>query len=370
MATALLAVLLVCAGAETREVPNDERGPSTPLLNANGFTELRPATSAGPAPGDPLCAEAEAPDAATFKVHIHCAVETGDFVPRAERADFPPAASSESGPFRLSVLVWNLERGVEAPRQLEMLRGGPGLRSPDLLLLSELDRGCWRSGYRNVARDLAQGLGLSYVFGVEFVELPRPWGPGGFLDTVCEHGNAILSRFPLDHVSLLRFASNRSWYEPPVEQRAGGGEPRLGGRMALGADVHLGSRVIRAYSFHLESRPVDAAYREAQARELVAAAGERGAVLLGGDANAHWLAADLVLGTKRDTTAAALFSSGFRDAHRGLPLARRVTHPPLLVIDLIAGRDVVFEGPSVGTSERFGGLSDHLPLWTSVRLDE
>ena len=154
-------------------------------------------------------------------------------------------------------------------------------------------------------------------------------------------------------------------------RRAGGGEPRLGGRMALGADVHVGERVLHAYSFHLESRPVDGAYRAAQARELVDDAGARSSpVVLGGDANAHQFALDLMLGTAWDATAAALFSFGFEDAHRGLPLQRRVTHAPFLVIDLIAGRGVAFEEARVGPAARWGGLSDHLPLWASLRLGE
>src|SRR5262249_22820931 len=153
---------------------------SLPAL-LNGFSEIHPAVPPASGVGDPLCTEASAPDTAVNKIHIHCGLERGDFGPK--RTPAPGAETGSGGPARLTVVAWNLERGIESTLQVAMLREDRYIQSPDLLLVSEADRGCRRSGYRNVARDLAQGLGMSYVFGVEYVELPRPWGPGGSLDT-------------------------------------------------------------------------------------------------------------------------------------------------------------------------------------------
>ena len=58
------------------------------------------------------------------------------------------------------------------------------------------------------------------------------------------------------------------------------GQPRLGGRVALAADVRVGERMIRVYSVHFESGHLGHrsgspdAYREAQARELIEDASE------------------------------------------------------------------------------------------------
>jgi endonuclease/exonuclease/phosphatase family metal-dependent hydrolase len=309
----------------------------------------------------PLCGEAASPEAAPDKVHIHCAIETGSFA-KEDTGSTPAAGSADS----LLVMTWNLERGLELPGQLDAFRRG-SLPRPDLLLVSEADRGCSRSGGRQVVRELARELGLSYAFGVEFVELPRREGAGGTIEATCEHGNGILSRRPLQNVRLLRFAANRSWYRPPGERD--GEEPRLGGRMALAAEVPRAGGALGVYSFHLESGIGDRAYRLAQARELAEDGRARPfPVVLGGDANVHAYALDLLLGTSLNGAVPLLLGRGFADAHAALPGQRRVTWPPLLVLDLIFVRGVAVTRPAVCPTEVCGGLSDHLPLWARITL--
>ena len=100
--------------------------------------------------------------------------------------------------------AYNVEHGLRMDDQLSAFFGDGGVPTPDVLLISEADRGCTRSGNRNVARDYARALDMYYVYGVEFIELPRFWGPGGGVRHRCEHGNAIVSRFPLGNVELIR----------------------------------------------------------------------------------------------------------------------------------------------------------------------
>ena len=45
------------------------------------------------------------------------------------------------------------------------------LQPADLLILNEVDNGVTRTGYRDVARDLANMLKMNYAYGVEFLEL-------------------------------------------------------------------------------------------------------------------------------------------------------------------------------------------------------
>ncbi|HEY5625016.1 MAG TPA: endonuclease/exonuclease/phosphatase family protein, partial [Dehalococcoidia bacterium] len=211
---------------------------------------------------------------------LHCRIEGATFA--------RPAAAPKDG---IVLCSYNVERGLRLDDQLRAFTGDSGMPSPDILLINEADRGCTRSGSRNVAREYARALGMCYVYGVEFIELPRFWGPGGGVRHPCEHGNAILSRFPLGNVRLIRHQQNRSW-DSRLQRILHVGEPRLGGRVALAADVLIDERLLRVYSIHFESGQRGQgphspdAYREAQARELIDDASEldRG-VVIGGDMN-------------------------------------------------------------------------------------
>ena len=306
---------------------------------------------------DPLCAGSLGP------THLDCRIEGASFIPRTE------APKDE-----IVLCAYNVERGLRLDDQLRAFAGAAGMPTPDVLLISEADRGCTRSGDRNVTREYARALGMCYVYGVEFVELPRFWGPGGSVRRRCEHGNAIVSRYPLGNVRLVRHRRTRSWHST-VQRVLHVGQPRLGGRVALAADLRIGDRMLRVYSVHFESgrrgrgsRSPDA-YREAQAVELMDdASGLQQGVVIGGDMNVG-----RYLGLSGDDESVepvtdALVEAGYEDAHAALPRRERVTTDSGLAIDLIFGRGVRFTGSGVGPQSVWGGLSDHLPLWARVSL--
>jgi endonuclease/exonuclease/phosphatase family metal-dependent hydrolase len=292
---------------------------------------------------------------------------------RVEGADFRPGQTEPIG----EVVVWayNVERGLRLEGQLEAAMDGAGMPRPDILLLNEADRGCSRTRTRNVAREYARALGMCYVYGVEFVELPRFWGPGGgAIRRKCEHGNAIVSRFPLGNVRLIRHARSRSWHSS-WQRLLGIGQPRLGGRVALAADVRVGDRTLRVYSIHFESgrggRGVHKRdeIRTAQAIELVQdAAGLHSAVVIGGDMNVSGYLRALTQRDQDEPTMAALATAGFEDAHARIPPADRVTSDSGVVIDAVVGRNLRFAGSGIGPAESWKGLSDHLPIWARVAL--
>ena len=70
------------------------------------------------------------------------------------RVDYPVPANQA-----LSVVTWNIERGEAYDAVLDVLRR----LEPDVLLLQEVDQGCRRGGYRDVARDLATALDMNWV---------------------------------------------------------------------------------------------------------------------------------------------------------------------------------------------------------------
>ena len=136
----------------------------------------------------------------------------------------------------LSVVTWNIERGTAYDGIVAVLRR---LDSPHVLLLQEVDRDCRRTGYRNVARDLAAALGMNWVAAGEFQELgeAREGAPA-------ITGQAILSKFPIYDAATLPFKAQDRWRWSfnPVQ-------PRRGGRLALKART----AGVMFYNTHIES---------------------------------------------------------------------------------------------------------------------
>ena len=220
----------------------------------------------------------------------------------------------------LRVASWNIERGLnfdlirlalsdpDGFKTAALRRGGldpkkqgqieqqlQTLRDADIVLLNEVDLGMKRTDYRDVARDLAQALGMNYAFGVEFVEVDRLDNlgieevelddpaltrqmrdelrpdPARYLGL---HGNAILSRYPIANARISRLPVCHDWYnaEKTAISKLEKGkrlaankiflermerEVRLGGRMALIADVRipdLRTQVATVVNVHLENK--------------------------------------------------------------------------------------------------------------------
>jgi endonuclease/exonuclease/phosphatase family metal-dependent hydrolase len=212
----------------------------------------------------------------------------------------PRKAGSRSEGRFIRVATWNIERGLEFEavkaafthnqnffRKVEA-KGGSAkenlatvltqseqLRLADIVVLNEVDWGLKRTNYLNVAKELANAMGMNYAYGVEFVEVdPLTLGTETLegetaadksellkhntvdkARTLGLHGTAILSRFPLRNVRIVRFANQgHDWYADEKKdvsklesaKRKGAGvvfeeklarEVRRGGRMMLLADI-------------------------------------------------------------------------------------------------------------------------------------
>jgi endonuclease/exonuclease/phosphatase family metal-dependent hydrolase len=268
---------------------------------------------------------------------------------RGARPLLPSAAGL--GQF-VRVVQWNIERGLEYeairsafadPAAFAKLidstahaRGGAKrelvlgqvalLREADVIVLNEVDFGMKRTGYRDVAAELADALGMNYAYGVEFVEIdPIALGtekfeelpPGDRAALAGEikvdraryrglHGTAILSRFPLENVRLEPFEHQpHDWYGDelasvePLEagkRRAGEivfrekvrREVRRGGRMMLTAelvDARLpGGRMV-VVATHLESKTKPEGRRKQLVELLARIKDTEAPVVLAGDMN-------------------------------------------------------------------------------------
>ncbi len=198
------------------------------------------------------------------------------------------------------------------------------LREADIIILNEVDWGLKRSGYQNVAADLAARLGMNYAFGVEFVELSpvhlsrtsvsHARKDKDILELVKIdgdrykglHGSAILSRFPLENVRLIPFKHQPyDWFS---DEKRGISfvekarrklvktiflenalrEVRRGGRTMLIADINdsrLPSGRATIVATHLENR-TSPRKRQLQLNELLGTIKNiRNPVIVAGDMN-------------------------------------------------------------------------------------
>lgn len=185
----------------------------------------------------------------------------------------------------LTVGAWNLERGACWEAAAERVLA----ENLDVLLASEMDCGMSRSAQSHTTQALANALGWHWVYGIEFIELGTgsPWEqnqPAADATNDCGlHGNAILSRYPLDAIRLIRYENgDGEWWHRRWN------EPRLGGRMALIASIHSAYGPVQLVSTHLESNS-HPMHRASQMSELLDAIDPSIATVVGGDLNTNTL---------------------------------------------------------------------------------
>jgi endonuclease/exonuclease/phosphatase family metal-dependent hydrolase len=164
-------------------------------------------------------------------------------VSAVERGD---AAPTSSGP-TLRIAAWNVRRGARFDAVLGALREDGVLARADVLLLTEIDCGLGRSGNRNVARELAAALGMSYAFAPSYLTLEDDWGENGagVPNTTALAGTAILSR------AAIRWAEG---VEVPVARdKFSSSERRLGCKRALLVELDAPRGPILVAACHFDS---------------------------------------------------------------------------------------------------------------------
>jgi endonuclease/exonuclease/phosphatase family metal-dependent hydrolase len=180
------------------------------------------------------------------------------------------------------IVFWNAER----LKYLEPSASLLAATAADVLLLCEVDLGMARSGNRHTMAELAAQLGAGYVFGVEFVELDlgdareRAWHAGQ-RNSAGLHGGGIVSALPLARPALARLEISGRWFDGLF------GERRIGGRIAMMAEILIAGRPVLLVSAHYESHtgPDD---RLSQTRAMLDAVDAHAPglpVLIGGDFN-------------------------------------------------------------------------------------
>jgi endonuclease/exonuclease/phosphatase family metal-dependent hydrolase len=164
--------------------------------------------------------------------------------------NFAPPRSIVSAPKSLRIVDWNINRGQQLQGVTDFLGGA----NADILILQEVDLNARRTHRINVAETIARKLEMNYVFGREFQELVQ-----GSKNSPAYHGQATLSKWPILNPRLIRFSKQSHfwqphWFLPKIEPF----QERLGGRIALVAEINVAGRKLVTYNLHLESRGNDA----------------------------------------------------------------------------------------------------------------
>ncbi len=152
-----------------------------------------------------------------------------------------PGIRAASGGHPLRIVEWNINHGLNES-EIEAALHGPAafhakvqttvkgaarvrlddelqvLGQADVIVLEEVDYGVARTGYRNIARDLARALGMNYAYGIEFVELTRIYLGLERIDNVdanrnrATEGTVVLSRYPIASAEVVRLPMKYDWY--------------------------------------------------------------------------------------------------------------------------------------------------------------
>jgi endonuclease/exonuclease/phosphatase family metal-dependent hydrolase len=191
----------------------------------------------------------------------------------ARRAGIPGAAR---------VMFWNTER----LRALDGIEATVLAEQADICLLSEVDRGMARSGNLDCLAAFAARMGWGYLYGLEVVELglgsPKEVDAlAGQSNTLGFHGGALATDVDLRRPFLCRIERAGGWFDGSRK------EPRVGGTIALGAQVLIGGSMVTVIEAHLDNYATPAG-RADEVRQLLRHIGSydpEAPVLIGGDFN-------------------------------------------------------------------------------------
>jgi endonuclease/exonuclease/phosphatase family metal-dependent hydrolase len=248
----------------------------------------------------------------------------------------------------IRVVDWNIDRGLKLSEIIDFLRDSKA----DIFLLQEVDINAYRTHRLNIAQEIARELRLNYVFGREFVELTQ-----GSKASPAYHGQATLSRWKISNSRIIRFERQSDfwkprWFKPKLQTF----QERLGGRIALVAEIDFQGLPIATYNLHLESRSNDD-LRLDQLNEVLrdTATYDPARLLI--------LAGDLNLNASRPQVSELLARAGLRDA---VPTARVATTPHRHLLEPGRHIDWAFvrgsSQPISGKVLKSVNASDHYPI--------
>ena len=247
--------------------------------------------------------------------------------------------ASAATPAEIKIVSYNIRwrSGDDLKKLNKLLQEDPEIGSAAILALQEVDRRKKRTGHSNVAKLMADELGMHYAWAA-----PPAAKPGDEEET----GVAILSVYPLS--DARRFVLP---HEGPGKRR----------RAAVGATVELPDQKWRVYSVHAETRiSFDKKLEQFKAilQDLAQYPANMPAIVMG-DLNT-W---EANAGAK---TIKLFTQAGMRTPFGGQSTFKRkiLMMPIEFRLDWVWLRGL--EAASYGIDRKVD-VSDHWPLWTNVR---
>ena len=243
-------------------------------------------------------------------------------------------------PQEIKVVQYNIRwrSGDDLKKIIELLENDPEIGGAAIMGLQEVDRRKKRSGNNNTARIIADSLGLHYAWAAP---------PSAKATDEEETGVAILSVYPLSDVRRIVLPHHG---------------PNRRKRVALGATVEIDNRRWRVYSAHAETRiSFDKKLEQFKAmlEDLAQYPPDMPAIIMG-DLNT-W-----------EPKAGRKTTKFFTDAGLKTPFGDQSTFkwrmmfvPIEMKLDWVWLRGL--EAASCGVDRKIG-ISDHYPLWTTLRL--
>jgi len=260
----------------------------------------------------------------------------------------------------LRAVAWNIQRGARLDDLLRAV-ASPPLAQADLFMLSEVDVGLGRSGNRNVARELAEALGMNYAFGVSYLALTDDVGENaaGVENTLALAGAAILSRYPLGRVENIDL--------PELRDKFSSSEKRLGKKRALLAEIALPDGPLVAAACHLDST-ASPAQRARQLGGVLDSIHRTGVTraLVGGDFNTSTYDASNTLALACDLLRKVLITGVRRTVDQYMTPDQRAERP---VFDCLRAHGFTVDGFNErGTGTYFYDLTDPYVLERSEKM--
>ena len=253
-------------------------------------------------------------------------------------------------PSSLGIVDWNIDRGQQLQGVIEFLASA----NADILILQEADLDARRTHRLNIAEEIARKLQMNYVFGREFSGTCQ-----GSKTSPAYHGQATLSKWPISNPRLIRFSRQSHFWEPRwFLPRIEPFQERLGGRIALVAEINVAGSKILTYNLHLESRGNDE-LRLSQIHEVLSDVARQDAqcpIVVAGDFN---------LDASKDAAASAFARAGFQNED-AIEVRRMPTTPARGLFEPGRRIDWAFiRGPVRASSGRVYQqvrASDHYPV--------
>jgi endonuclease/exonuclease/phosphatase family metal-dependent hydrolase len=227
-------------------------------------------------------------------------------------------------------------------RLIELFKSDTEIGHAQIIGLQEVDRNKKRTGNVNTARQMADALGMYYAWAA-----PPPPPTKDKKPQEEETGVAILSVYPLTDVKRFVLPN-----EGPGGRR----------RAAIGATVKIGATSLRVYSIHAEIRTSN----ERRLQQV-------GTVIEDLDAHYPQIERAIVLGDFNTITGKDVDGTTelFTNAKFSTPFANDISTWKTFILefklDWLWLRNL---SPTAHGIDKKIGLSDHWPLWVTVKLNE